>query len=371
MRHVVAQSKMVLSIAALGAMASLPIGAAWAGSLTVANFGGANAKAQVEAFQKPFTQRHGDTVSAVEYTGDLESIRTMVKDGKVQWDVAEVESTDLLAGCEAGLFEKIDRTQINNVNQLLPGSVHECGVGAFMWSTVMAYDPSRFKDAPKGWADFWDVTKYPGKRGMRKGARYNLEFALMADGVKRADVYALLATEEGVERALRKLQALMPHIVWWESGSQPPKMLSSGEVVMSTAFNGRVAVANQTAGAARLEINWLDAIYEFDYWVVVKGTPNRDLAQKYINFAISEEAQLAFSKEISYGPTNYNAILKYDAKRSSTRSSTMGHQSLVDLSMISSDLPSAPGNSRKALPFNAAFWIKRGPAIEKRFSAAK
>ena len=35
-------------------------------------------------------------------------------------------------------------------------------------------------------ADFWDVTKFPGKRGLRKGVIGNLEIALMADGVAPA-----------------------------------------------------------------------------------------------------------------------------------------------------------------------------------------
>lgn len=341
--------------------------AAYAAPLTIANFGGANAKAQTEAFQKPFAQRHKAEVAAVEYTGDLAPIRAMVQKKRVEWDIAEVESADLLAGCAEGLFEKIERGQLANANYLLPGSVHECGVGAFVWSTVLAYDPVRLKEGPRGWSDFWNVTKYPGKRGMRKGPRYNLEFALMADGVRRHEVYAMLATQEGLERALRKLKALKPHIVWWESGAQPPKLLASSEVVMSTAFNGRIAVANRDTTSARLEISWVDAVYELDYWVILKGAPNRDLARKYIDFATSEDAQLAFSREIPYGPTNFNAIFKYETGRR-TPSATSSHQALIDLSMASSDLPSAPGNLRKSLAFDSEFWIRYGAAIEKRFN---
>ncbi len=57
---------------------------------------------------------------------------------------------------------------------------------------AFAYNADKLKTAPSGWADFWDVKKFPGKRGMRKGTRYNLEFALMADGVAPADVYKAL-----------------------------------------------------------------------------------------------------------------------------------------------------------------------------------
>lgn len=338
-----------------------------AAPLTVANFGGANAEAQVKAFQQPFARLHGAEVKAIEYTGGLDQIRKMVASGKVTWDIAEVESADLLAGCKEGLFERIDKEKLSHTSLLLPGTVHECGVGAFVWSTVFAYDPARLKEAPRTWADFWNVSKFPGKRGMRKGARYNMEFALMADGVHRRDVYRLLRTPQGVQRALRKLEELRPHVVWWESGAQPPKLLASGEVLMSTAFNGRIAAANRTS-QNKLSIVWSDAIYELDYWVVIKGSSSKDLAHRYIDHATSANAQLQFSKDITYGPTNFDAILKYD--QGEQRAAAPGGTALIDLSMAPSDLPSAPGNLRKSLQFDAAFWIEQGDGIERLVASA-
>ena len=331
--------------------------------LTIANFGGANGKAQEVAFLAPFTRTLGIPARGVEYTGDMAALRAMVKDRKIEWDVVEVESADLKPGCDAGLFERVDRSSLSQAGMLLPGTVQECGVGAFVWSTVMAYDTTRFKEPPRNWKDFWDVQRFSGKRGLRKGARYNLEIALMADGVPRHEVYAALATEAGIKRALAKLEALKPHIVWWESGSQPPKRLAAGETSMSTAFNGRIAAANRD-GAVPLGIAWSDAIYELDYWAIVKGSPRREQAKAFINFATSEEAQLAFSREIPYGPTHMSAIMRYDTGRA--RPAVGTH--VADLSMASSDLPSAPGNMRRALAFNAGFWTTHGTALEKRFA---
>lgn len=337
---------------------------AWGQALAVANFGGANGKAQSAAFLKPFAREQKIEVTGVEYSGGLDAIRGMVQDKRVTWDVVEVESTDLKTGCESGLFERFDRSTLPHASLLLPGAVQDCGVGAFVWSTIMAFDASRFKESPRKWADFWDVQRFPGKRGLRKGARYNLEIALMADGVSRRDVYAMLATDQGVTWALNKLEQLSPHIVWWESGAQPPQRLASGEVSMSTAFNGRIAAAVKD-GATQLSIVWADAIYELDYWAIVKGTPRLKLAQTFVNYATSEEPQLAFSREIPYGPTHMGAIMRDDSSRS--RNATAMPYA-VDLSMAGSDIPSAPSNLRRSLPFDANFWIQNGNAIEKRFS---
>jgi len=179
--------------------------------LTVVNFGGANANAQKKAFYEPF-EKTGTKVVAVEYNGEQAKIKVMVDTKNVTWDVVEVESPDVARGCDEGLFEKLDYAKIGNKADFVPAAVTDCGVGIFVWSTVMAYNGDKLKVGPKTWADFWDVKKFPGKRGMRKGARYNLEFALMADGVKPADVYKTLATKEGADRAFRKLGELKSNI---------------------------------------------------------------------------------------------------------------------------------------------------------------
>ncbi|WP_187172480.1 extracellular solute-binding protein, partial [Enterococcus faecium] len=132
---------------------------------------------------------------------------------------------------------------------------------------------------PKGWADFWDVKTFPGKRGMRKGARYNLEFALMADGVPVKDVYKVLATKDGQNRAFKKLDQLKPNIQWWEAGAQPPQFLVAGDVVMSTAFNGRIDAAQREG--KNLKVVWNGSIYDLDYWAIPKGSPNKALAEQY------------------------------------------------------------------------------------------
>ncbi len=332
--------------------------------LNVVNFGGANRTAQITAWIQPFSQQSRTPVNSVEYTGDMASIVKMVHDHEVTWDVVELESADLAPACDSGLLEHIDSRELANSSRLLPNAVHECGVGAFVWSTVLAFDGNRLKGGPRNWADFWDTARFPGKRGLRKGPRYNLELALMADGVPREDVYEVLATEQGVTRALRKLEELKPIIVWWSAGAEPPALLNSGRVAMTTAFNGRVAAANRDP-ASNLEIVWSGALYEMDYWVIVKGSPQRDQALRFINFVTSESAQLDFSREIPYGPTNFDAILRQE--RLSKAAVGDANRALIDLSMMTSDLPSAPVNMRHALAFSPNFWASHGASIEKRF----
>lgn len=329
---------------AISAFAALP---AMADNLTVVNFGGANGAAQKVAYIAPF-EKSGGKVTAVEYNGEQAKIKAMVEAKNVTWDVVEVESPDINRGCDEGLFETVDWSKIGNKADFQKAAVHECGVGTFVWSTVMAYDGDKLKAEPTTWADFWDVKKFPGKRGLRKGARYNLEFALMADGVKPADVYKVLATKEGAERAFKKLTDLKPNIQWWEAGAQPPQFLVAGDVTMTTAYNGRIDAAQREG--KNLKITWTGGIYDLDYWVMPKGTPNKAAALKFIALASSAEAQAEYAKNISYGPTNNKALSKLDAK-------------------VLAMLPTSPANSKDALQFGIAFWADQGEALEKRFTA--
>jgi len=315
--------------------------------ITVVNFGGANANAQKKAFYEPF-EKNGVKVVPVEYNGEQAKIKAMVETKKVTWDVVEVESPDVARGCDEGLFEKLDYSKIGSKADFLPAAVSECGIGIFVWSTVMAYDGDKLKTAPTTWADFWDTKKIPGKRAMRKGARYNVEFALMADGVKPADVYKVLSTKEGAERAFKKLTELKPSIQWWEAGAQPPQFLVAGDVVMATAYNGRIDAANREG--KNLKITWIGGIYDLDYWTITKGSPNKDAALKFIAYASTPDAQAEYAKNIAYGPTNNNALTKLDAK-------------------TLANLPTAPANAKDALQFNIKFWADQGEELEKRFAS--
>lgn len=322
--------------------------AALAEELTVISFGGANQEAQVKAFYEPFQKATGITLIPVAYNGEMAKIKAMVEAGKPTWDVVEVESPELMRGCEEGLFETLDYSKIGKKEDFVKGSVTDCGIGFFVWSVVLAYNADLVKGTPpSSWADFWDVDKYPGKRGLRKGAKYTLEIALLADGVAPAEVYQVLATKEGVERAFKKLDAIKPHIQWWEAGAQPPQMLASGDLVMSSAYNGRIDAAQKEG--KNLKIVWAGNIYDVDSWAIPTGAPKMEQALKFIAFASQPENQKVYAESIAYGPTNVKAVGLITPK-------------------IAETLPTAPANLKDAIAIDIPFWVDHGEELEQRFN---
>lgn len=336
---------------ALGLAACLSLataGSALARDLTIVNFGGAAGEAQQKAFVAPLEKELDIKIINVAYNGELAKVKAMVETNNVVWDVVEVETADLSRGCDEGLFETMDWSKIGDKADFIPEAVHDCGVGTFVWSTALAYNTKNLANAPRGWADFWDVEKIPGKRGMRKGARYNLEFALMADGVPPSEVYSTLRTPEGIDRAYAKLDELKPHIQWWEAGAQPVQMLAAGDVVMSTAYNGRIDAAHQEGQP--LAVIWNESIYDLDYWVIPVGSPNKELAQQFIKYASSVPAQVAHSKAITYGPIVKAAINELDPA-------------------LVANMPSAPENMKNALLSSYEYWADHGEELDQRFSS--
>ena len=330
-----------LTLAAFGASAS-------AAELTVVNFGGANGDAQKAAFNQPFEKATGNKVTAVEYNGEQAKVKAMVEAKHVSWDVVDVESGDVGRGCDEGLYEKLDWSKIAKKTDLIPEAYQTCGAGIFVWSTVLSYNADKLKTAPANWADFWDVKKFPGKRAMRKGARYNLEFALMADGVAPKDVYKVLNTKAGQDRAFKKLDELKPNIQWWEAGAQPPQFLVAGDVVMSTAFSGRIDAARKEG--KNLKVVWNGSIYDLDYWAIPKGSPNKALAEQYIAYTLTPKPQQAYAQHIAYGPANIAAIKSLDAK-------------------TLANLPNSPANGKNAVLEDIGFWTDHSDELEQRFAA--
>ncbi|MBV4396132.1 ABC transporter substrate-binding protein [Advenella alkanexedens] len=324
--------------------------AASAQSLTVVSFGGDAKVAMEKAYFQPFEKETGIRINSADWNGEMGKIKSMVDTNSVQWDVVEVEAPELERGCAEGMFEEIDYSKVIPQSDFIENGALECGVGTFIWSVALAYNKDKLKEAPTSWADFWDVKKYPGKRSLRKGAKYTLEIALMADGVSPKDVYTVLATPEGVDRAFKKLDEIKPYIQWWESGAQPGQYLVAGDVVMSSAYNGRITHAINQENKRPLGLVWDQSLYAIDYWAIPKGSPNVENAHKLIKHASQPENLVAFSTLLPYGPPTIAAIEALPAD-------------------IAKDLPSSKENMENAIALDVNFWTDYGDALEQRYNA--
>lgn len=331
--------------------------------ITVVSWGGAYTKSQVEAYHKPFTAATGINVISVDADNPAPMVKTQEEAGNVSVDVADVEYSDAVRLCDEGMLEPIgmdalpagaDGTAAKD--DFLPGAVTDCAVATIVFSTVFGYDTSKFTgEKPTTIADFFDTTKFPGKRGMRKGAKANLEMALMADGVPAADVYKTLGTPEGVDRAFKKLDTIKKDAVWWEAGSQAPQLLADGEVAMTTAYNGRLFSAAIADGKPFATV-WDGQVYEYDLFVVPKGAPHKEDAINFVKFATSTKALADQAAWISYGP----------ARKSSSALVGKFNDGKTDMAPY---MPTNPDNMKNAVASSYEFWVDHDAELNDRFNA--
>ncbi|MDG2341001.1 MAG: ABC transporter substrate-binding protein [Paracoccaceae bacterium] len=345
------------------ALSSFALGAT-AAEITVVSWGGAYTKSQVEAYHKPWIAETGNSVVSEDYGGGLAEIKAQVDAGNVTWDLVDVELSDAIRGCDEGLLEEIDSSILSDApdgtsaeDDFLPGTLHDCAVSNIFWSTLYAFNTEVFSDnQPTTMADFFDLDTFPGKRGMRKNPKAMLEMALMGDGVPAGEVYDLMSTEAGIDRAFAKLDTIKDSVVWWEAGAQPPQLLADGEVAMTITWNGRIFNAIAQEGQP-FGLVWDGQIYDLDLWVIPKGAPNKDAAMDFLAFSTATEQLAAQASWIPYGPARASSIPLIGTFHSDDSIQMIDH------------MPTTAKALTNALQNDFEFWADNQDELNERFNA--
>jgi putative spermidine/putrescine transport system substrate-binding protein len=226
---------------------------------------------------KPFSAANAAPLSVVAWNGGLDAVKAHA----AEWDVVSSSAAEIQAGCDQNLFEKLDWNALGGRDRYVQGA-GDCSAGAFATATVLTWDREKFPTAPT-WSDFWDVAKYPGKRGLRRSVQGSLEIALMADGVAAADVYRTLRGSDGVARAFRKLDQLKPYLVFWSTPTEAVRILGSGDVLMTSAPNPAVVAANRD-DHTNFAVQWAGNLTTIESWAIVKGSANIATATKLLAY---------------------------------------------------------------------------------------
>ncbi len=277
--------------------------------LSVASLGGGLQETQQNTLFAPFSEQSGVRLRLQSWDGALSSLqkRAQVRQhdaartGSDDADLVLMEEAPLRVACREGLLLPGPLT-LDPADQAPDSAGQACGVNGWPMNLVLAWDRSRVEMAPT-WSDFWDVARRPGKRGLRRGPRSTLEIALMADGVAPADVYRTLSGNEGLDRAFRKLDQLRPYIVWWTTPSEAVQIIETGAVLMTSAPDGEIAVADQ-AGHRSFDTQWAQSLGMNLGWAMPRETApeQRVLAQQLLRFLTDPAHRSAFLTAYAASP---------------------------------------------------------------------
>jgi putative spermidine/putrescine transport system substrate-binding protein len=324
---------------------SVPEALKGSGEVRVVGYGGAMQDAQQRAYFDAFEQLCGIKVRSIP-GADTAKVKAMVDTGNVEWDVVQLSRASVLRLLKLGSYwEHIDYGLVD-VDNIDPIYRHDMALDMLPYANVLAYRTDVFKDkVPAGWVDFWNLSAFPGPRTM-VGASSNspeLEFALLADGVPIDKIYPI-----DIERAFRSYDHIKSSVVkWWETGAVPAQMLSDKEVVLGTAWNGRISAIQDQGAPVAVQFN--QGRLARDAWTVPKGPPNRLNAMKFIAFSTVAVTAARLSMLIPYGFTNRKAADYLPPERLAV-------------------LPTAPLIQPKLIAYDYDWWAANQPAVVARWN---
>jgi putative spermidine/putrescine transport system substrate-binding protein len=301
--------------------AALVAAAAWFGVLATAHaaddnvvvfagWGGTWQKAERTFYFDSFEKATGIKVIDVPDV-NLTKIKTMVDANNVEWDVVQGLGMWMPQKASSGeLWEQLDYSTVapDGVPKDL---IDPHGVGVATFAMILAYNTNAYPPGkqPTSWADFWDLKKFPGKRGTLNQPRYSLEMPLMADGVPMDKIYPI-----DVDRSLKKWDAIKNDTLFWEQWPQAPSLLASGEISMSLSSQARILGLLQTEKSAPVAMIWKGGIMTTDFLAVPKGSKHKANALKLIAWMLDAKRQAAYATDTGVGPSNIKALNLLDQK---------------------------------------------------------
>jgi len=277
-------------------------------NLVVQTWGGTLAEAQQKAFFDPFAAKTGIKVIGVEAgTSVGGKLAAMQRSHNIEWDIITGEYQSYNQKYyDNGLLTDVDYSVITDTKNLVKGSTKKFGVAQYLEGVCLVYNTKVFAEGkqPQSYADFFDVKKFPGPRAMHNwgGPVDNLAIALMADGLSPDEVLPL-----DFDRAFKMMDKVKPYIkLWYTSGAQLVQALLDEEVVMAISTDGRAKSAMSMG--APLKIVWNQSFYYLAYNSLVKNSPMKATAMKFLNFCNDPKQQAIFMQAIGYTGSNIDAI---------------------------------------------------------------
>ena len=330
-------------------------------SFVFISWGGAYQAAQRQAFIVPFEKQFG--IDVIEETiPTAAKIRAQAETGNILWHVMDWGSAGIWQFGPTGDVEELDFTIIDDRGNLEVERSPWTGGGGITWSEVVAYNTESYPDGLPDMSAYYDIDKYPGRRGWAYYADPELIFALLGENPSLLDTAEGRATlgnltDEQMDRAYELFDQYKDQVsLFWQTGSDCPQLLISGELDMCTAWNGRIYDAAKEG--APIAVCWVCGhVLHTESFMMIKGIKEQDpdlytLANLFIAWTGFPERNAEISKYITYGPLNIKSLPYLDAP---------------EFDDVRDELPSSAANIQYAIIYDNKWWGENADAIYERY----
>lgn len=297
--------KLVITFLVVSMMAAIVVGCSSSSkeTLTVYNWGDYIDESVLKEFEKEFGVKViYDTFST------NEDMYVKLKAGGTSYDVAIPSDYMIERMIKEDMLEKIDMTKVDNYKYIddkfknLDFDPNNEYSVPYMWGTVgILYNEEIVKEDVDSWDILWDE-KYKGQILMMDSQRDSigitlkkLDFPLNSRDTKELE----LAKEE----LIKQKPLVMAYVV-----DEGKDMMIGGEAALAVAWSGDAVFMMEQNEDLRYVVPKEGSNLWFDNMVIPKGTKNKELAEKFINFMTRPEIGLKNVEYIGYSSPNTGTV---------------------------------------------------------------
>jgi putative spermidine/putrescine transport system substrate-binding protein len=311
--------------------------------LVYVGYGGSYEQGIKQAYFGPFAAKTGVQVLYTTGAGNIAKIAAEVNSGRPEWDLVDFQGSLFGSLLDKNLIEPLDRSvvTVKPSDLVSPAYYHPYSIASYVFSHNVFWNKKAIPNGLTSWHDVWDVQRFPGKRGFSKGPQFNLEIALLADGVPKDKLYPL-----DVDRAFRSLDKIKPYAVFQDLNTLN-NLFAQQEIVTGDLNLARVK-ALAKAGVP-LDYTWNEAMLDVERLVVLRGARNALNAMRAIEFVFQVPQQLAMLKALGYGPTVKSAVERIDPEQAK-------------------DIPGSRATIGKSFIIDGVWWGRHADEVMRRFN---
>ncbi len=239
----------------------------------------------------------------------LGTVRAQKADPQVDVVIFDVTTSGI--GNAEGLFSRLSPDQVPSLNDLDPqarAAGGDFGPAVTFDHLVLVYDKQNLNPPLGKLADLWR----PELKGL---------VALAAPpNIQGLALTAMVAKMEGgdhtksIDPAIRKLRELAPSVQTYEPNPDGYTLILNGVVRVATGWNARAQLySDETNGRLGVLLPPEGSVFQINTINVTEGSKNKAAAIAFANYALSREAQKAFTERMFYAPTNIKADIAASA----------------------------------------------------------